>query len=444
MKRFFALLSVFCALCPVLCTGGARAASVIQDTEIESVVYELVIPLARAAGIKDGRLKIHILGDDDFNAFVMGGEDVYIYTGLISRIETPGAFQAVIAHELGHMIGGHVAQMSAHMRAEMMRSMIIQALGVALMVAGGNPGLGMGVMAGAGGIANAGLMSFSRDEERLADNAGLELMVKAGLDPNGFIKIMKQMNDIQGAAEQKINPNRINHPVTAERLENAKKWIAEHKENKKKVTENNRIIEKYAVIQAKIIGYLSPAPRVRAIYQPLDRTDAAVYANSIASMRAGNLEDAKTGTLTLIARMPVNPFYYELLGDIEYQYGHYDDSVKAYEKSLDLLKNSKSPQIQTALALVLSERAKPGDADRAVEMAKRALLVQQSPLAYWVLSRAENMRKNAGASDWAMAEYYMMAKDKKKAREYATRAQKKLPKDSPEYIKSGDILAGSK
>jgi predicted Zn-dependent protease len=435
MRKFF--YSLFF----ILFSLTAHAASVIQDTEIESVVYELVSPLARAAGVPDGRLKIHILGDDDFNAFVMGGEGVYIYTGLISHIETPGAFQAVIAHELGHMTGGHIAQMSAQMRSEMVRSMIIQALGVALMVAGGNPGLGMGVMAGAGGIANAGLMSFSRDEERLADNAGLELMVKAGLDPNGFIEIMKQMNDIQGAAEQKINPNKINHPVTSERLENAKKWIAENKDRIKKNKSQSEINDNYNLIRAKIIGYLSSSSRVRTMYPASDKSDAAIYARAIAAMRYGNLEDAKTGTLMLIARVPSNPFYYELLGDTEYQYGHYDDSIKAYEKSLNLLKDSKSPQIQTALALVLVERAKPGDIDRAVEMTKRALLAQPAPLSYWVLSRAENMRGNAGASDWAMAEYYMMAKNKKKAREYATRAQKQSSKETPEYIKSGDILA---
>ena len=128
------------------------AASQINDTEIERAVTELIDPLADAAGIPDGRLKIHIIDDDDFNAFVTGGEDVYIYTGLLKQIKTPNALQAVVAHEMGHMIGGHMAQMRDRMAAEMKRTMLIQALGVGLMVAGGNPSLGAGVLAGSTAI----------------------------------------------------------------------------------------------------------------------------------------------------------------------------------------------------------------------------------------------------------------------------------------------------
>lgn len=105
---------------------------------------ELVAPLAVAANIPNGRLNVHIVRSDDFNAFVMGGEDVYIYTGLLTRIETPDALQAVIAHELGHTLGGHMAQMSDRMNAEMTRAMLIQALGIGLMAIGGDPSLGRG------------------------------------------------------------------------------------------------------------------------------------------------------------------------------------------------------------------------------------------------------------------------------------------------------------
>lgn len=437
------------AICAFSATA-AHAVSAIQDTEIEAVVYELIEPLAKAAGIADGRLRVHILNDDDFNAFVMGGEDVYVYTGLVSRVENPLAFQAVIAHELGHMTGGHVVQMSARARAEMTRSLIIQALGVGLMVAGGNPNLGMGVMAGAGGVANSSMMAFSRDEERLADNAGIELMVKAGLDPNGLVLVMKQMQEMMGAAEARANPNRINHPFTSERLKNIREKIAAMQ--KKNPTQDsvsgkaaNGIYpapqagqEQYSLIRAKIIGYLSTADYTSNIFPSKDKSDPAIYARAIAAMRAGNLGAAKTGTLALIARAPKNPFFYELLGDIEFQYGHYDDSAKAYEAALD--KIEEAPQIQTALALVLAERNKPGDADRAVEMCKRALLVQPAPLTYWVLGKAELVRGNAGVADWAMAEFYSMTKDKDKAREYAKRARNNLPKDSPEYIKAGELL----
>lgn len=415
----------------------AHAASLINDTEIENYLTELITPIATAANIPKNRLNIYVVHDDDFNAFVRGGEDVFIYTGLLTRITSPAALQAVVAHELGHTIGGHMAQMSARMDAELKRTMLIQALGIGLMAAGGDPSMGVGVLAGAGGVAQQSMMAFSRDEERMADNLGLDLMARAGADINGFVQVFKQMNNLTGAAESKINPNKINHPLTGERLKNIQEQIAAKKltYHGDKSLDAKRAAE-YDLIRAKLIGYLDSPSRVRALYPSSDKTDAAIYARAIANMNGGNLDAARTGVGTLISRGPNNPYFYELLGDIEYQYGHYDDSVKSYEHALSLSNNA--PQIQTALALVLAERNGPGDSARAITLCKSSLLTAPAPLTYWVLARAYG--DDDGRSDWARAELYAMRGDIKNAKKYAKLAQKKLHKTDPEYIKAGDIL----
>lgn len=430
-KIFVCLLSIFFAT-------GAHAVSLINDTEIERVVTELVRPIATAAEIPDNRLRVHIVRDDDFNAFVMGGDDVYIYTGLLTQIKSPDALQAVIAHELGHTIGGHMAQMSSRMAAEMQRAMLIQALGIGLMVAGGNPSLGAGVLAGSSGVAQQSMLAFTRDEERIADNMGLDLMVRAGQNPNGFIQVFEQMREISGVAESRVNPTRVNHPLTTERLKNVRDRIA--KLNYTAPAASATRDAKFRLIQAKLIGYLDTAMRVRELYPYSDKSDAAIYARAIASMQAGNLDAARVGTQTLISRHADNPYFYELLGDIEYQFGHYDDSVTAYSHSLKLAGNA--PQIQTALALVLTERNKSGDAAQAIELCKRALLAAPAPLTYWVLARAYG--DDDGRGDWARAEYYSMIGNTKNAKKYAKFARQKLKSDAPEYIKSGDILNKSK
>lgn len=430
-KIFVCLLSIFFAT-------GAHAVSLINDTEIERVVTELVRPIATAAEIPDNRLRVHIVRDDDFNAFVMGGDDVYIYTGLLTQIKSPDALQAVIAHELGHTIGGHMAQMSSRMAAEMQRAMLIQALGIGLMVAGGNPSLGAGVLAGSSGVAQQSMLAFTRDEERIADNMGLDLMVRAGQNPNGFIQVFEQMREISGVAESRVNPTRVNHPLTTERLKNVRDRIA--KLNYTAPAASATRDAKFRLIQAKLIGYLDTATRVRELYPYSDKSDAAIYARAIASMQAGNLDAARVGTQTLISRHTDNPYFYELLGDIEYQFGHYDDSVTAYSHSLKLAGNA--PQIQTALALVLTERNKSGDAAQAIELCKRALLAAPAPLTYWVLARAYG--DDDGRGDWARAEYYSMIGNTQNAKKYAKIARQKLKSDAPEYIKSGDILNKSK
>ena len=429
-KIFVFLLSLIVAI-------PSMGASLINDTETERVIGELVAPLARAANIPDGRMKIHIVNDEDFNAFVMGGEDIYVYTGLLKQIKTPNALQAVIAHELGHTLGGHMAQMSDRMNTEMKRTMLIQALGIGLMVAGGNPTLGAGVLAGSSGVAQQSMLAFTRDEERIADNMGVDLMVQAKQNPNGFVTVLEQMHDLTGVLESRINPNRINHPLTTERLNNVREQIAQIGDDKKWKTAD---VAEYELVRAKLVGYLDTAQQVREKYPSHDKSDAAIYARAIANMRGGNLDGARVGTSTLISRNPNNPYFYELLGDIEYQFGHYDDSVSAYEKSLELTGNA--PQIQTALALVLSERNKPGDNARAIEMCKRAILSEPAPLAYWVLARAYG-DTDTGRNAWALAEYNKMIGKDAEAKSYAKRAQKKLKKNSPEYIKAGDILNGN-
>lgn len=409
----------------------AHAVSVINDTEVEKLLHKLIAPIAVAADIPENRLKIHIVNDDDFNAFVHGGEDVFIYTGLLTRIKNPNALQAVVAHELGHMIGGHIQQMSARMDAEMKRTMIIQALGVGLMVAGGNPSLGAGVMAGASGIAKQSMLSFSRDEERVADDLGVDLLVRANINPNGLITVFEQMQDLTGGMESKINKNNSNHPLTGERLKNTRDKIKTIKHSGKYKTYSDA---EYELVRAKLIGYLYQEQSVLDRYPYRDTGDAAIYARAIGNMRAGALDSARDGTATLIKRNPKNPYYYELLGDIEYQLGHYDDSVVAYEKALNL--DSDAPQIQTALALVLSERNKPGDNAHGIELCKMSLLAVPAPLTYWVLAKLYD----DGREYWALAEYYSMNGDVKKAKKFAKKARQTLKKDSPEYIKSGDIL----
>lgn len=417
------------------CTITVNAATLINDTEIERGIADIIKPVAQAAKIPSDRLKIYIVNDDDFNAFVRGGEDVFLYTGLLKQIKSPNALRAVVAHELGHTIGGHMVQIADRQRAEMVRTLIVQALGVGLMVAGGNPTAGVGVLAGSTGIAQQSLLSFTRDEERIADDFAVDLMVAGNENPNGLIEVFEQMRDMHGAFESRINPNRINHPLTSERLNNTKTKI---KNLKNVPTKNADIVAtenaEYEILRAKLIGYLDNDKNVLVKYPYSDKSDAAIYARAIANMRAGNLDVAKTGTQTLIKRHPKSPYFYELLGDIEFQYGHYDDSVDAYEQSLKLTTNA--PQIETALALVLSERARIDDKVRARELCKGVILTSPTPLAYWILARVVD----DGESDWAMAEFYKMNGDIDNAKKYARNAQSKLKRGDPAYIKSGDIL----
>ncbi len=428
---------IFITLIAVFIINPVVAKKLINDTEIEHYLGELITPLANAADIPDNRLKIYIIGENEFNAFVRGGEDVYVYTGLITDVVSPSALQAVIAHELAHTVGGHLIHMSARMEAEFARTMAIQALGIGLVAIGGDASLGMGVLAGSSGVAKQSMLSFSRDEERMADEIGLNLMADAKLNPNGFIQIFEQMQDLSAGFESKINPNNVKHPLTAERLQNVSMQIdeMEYRYNPDVQLEKSNT-ERLKMIQAKLTGYLKNQSVVLAKYPLIDNSVPANYARTISAMQNKDLSDAKKGVEQLIKTEPENPYFYELRGDIEYRLGDYDSSIKSYEKSLDLIKFA-APQIETAYALVLSARNQGDDVSRAITLCKKALLTSKNALTYWVLAK---LYDTDGRADWARAEYYNLQGKEEQATRYAKAARKKLPKDSPEYIKSGDLL----
>jgi predicted Zn-dependent protease len=88
---------------------------------------------------------------------------------------------------------------------------------------------GAGILAGSSGIAKQSLLAFTRDEERLADDAAIGLLIKADIDPNGLVQVLNQMQEITGDIEIKINPYDTNHPMISERLVNVKEKIKAQK-----------------------------------------------------------------------------------------------------------------------------------------------------------------------------------------------------------------------
>ncbi|MDR0449523.1 MAG: M48 family metalloprotease [Rickettsiales bacterium] len=436
MKRIAIIFAVFvfAAVPPAL--ADTR---VIHDTEIESVIQKLVAPIAKAAKMPEGRLRIHILADNDLNAFVSGGEDIYVYAGTIMKLENPNALQAVIAHELGHIIGGHYTAMMSRLEQEMVASIIMQSLGIAVLAI--NPEAGAGMMMGLPGITKANLMSFSRDEERLADTTGLGLMKTANLPRGGFVDMMELMHSHHVYLESRGNPNDRSHPSTGERLMNIREWIAKNGGAGGELSAD--VVKEYQMARAKLIGYMQSEKAVADMY-PDKKSAPAKYARAISDLRRSKLKTALRAAEELADSYKTNPYFFELIGDINMQSGRYSEAIDAYEKSLSLL-DDDSMQISGALALALALRNKKDDCATAVQICKRALLLNGTsarfdPFLYFVMARAYSAQGKNGLSDWAMAEYYWATNKKKESKKFAGRAKKNLPVNSAEYQKVEDIL----
>lgn len=432
MRKF---IVIFLLCCFAANATDAAPIREIRDTEIERVIDRLVRPIEAAADLSAGRLRVHIVSGNDINAFVVSGEDIFLHAGTIIHMENPNAVQAIIAHELGHVVGGHYANMAVKMENDMAATIIMQTLGIAAIAM--NPEAGMGILGGLSGVAQQNFLSFSRDEERLADATALKLLKDAGLPVDGMVEMMQVLQSKSAPREARMNTNNTSHPATTERLMNVRGWIDKNGAGDAPAPAEDLVAE-YQFARAKLAGYLLPA-RVVSDSWPLTLGAPAKYARTIAAFRADKLKDAVKAADELVQLDDENPWFLELRGDINSRRGDYAASIADYGKALDLL-DAASPQISGALALALVEN---GDADDAVRQAKRAIFSggdTTNPFLYFVLARAYSGQNQEGLSDWAMAEYHWRAGKKSDAVQFAKRARAALDKDSAEYKKVQDIL----
>jgi len=403
---------------------AALALTEIRDTEIENVLGDYLRPIAKAAQMDTDRLRIRLIAEDSFNAFVMGGGDIFLFSGFITRVDNPAEIQAVIAHEIGHIDLGHMVTIRAQQRNEMTRMMIMTALGAGM--AALNPQAGIGLMTGAGGLAHQGMLAFSREEERAADDYAVRLMLEGDVPLPALLTVFQKMQN--SYRESRTNPHNISHPLTEERIRSIRLHIETH--NDRREAQN---CQRLVMIQAKLAGYLDTHARVMTLYPETITDDAAIYARAISRMRIGNFDLARTGVNTLIRRHPDNPYFRELLGDIEFRSGNFDASVAAYEAALARIE--RAPLMRLALARALAEREAEGDLARATTLARTVLLAERSPMAFLVLAKADPPRH-----DYYMAEFHLMRRNNGQALEFARRAVRNLPKDSPEHTKAQDII----
>ncbi|KKC24238.1 M48 family metallopeptidase, partial [Sphingomonas sp. SRS2] len=96
------------ALALALTAQPVMAQSILRDAETEAYLREISAPIIAAAGLQPNQVDIILIGDKSINAFVAGGQAVYIHSGLLQAADNSNEIQGVIAHELGHITGGHV------------------------------------------------------------------------------------------------------------------------------------------------------------------------------------------------------------------------------------------------------------------------------------------------------------------------------------------------
>lgn len=430
-----AFLVVLLALVPVT-RATAQGIPLIRDDEIEQLVTDYARPILRAAGLEQGSVQMRLVNNKQFNAFVLDGRNVFIHIGVLMNAETPNQVIGVIAHEVGHIDGAHVAAMRSRLQREQTRLLLLRVLGIGAAIAAKS---GEAVVAG-DEIIVRGFLAERRAQESAADQAGLRYLNTTRQSGRGMIETFEKLG--QQNMGFGANPYLLSHPTERARIAQLRE-VAERSPhfNQKDPPE---LQERHDLMRAKLHGFTSPAQDVSRIYPQTNNSLAARYARAISSNCSGNCARNIPLVDALLKERPNNPFFWELKGHLLAREARYAEAVPHLRKAVQVGGN-KVPLIRMELAKTLIELNDPRQLDEAIRILEVALETNEEAGSFDMLARAYYGRNQVAEANLATARGLMARGDRKQAIIMARRAQAGLSPGSRAWLKADDIIKiGSK
>ena len=426
------------ALLVGLLPGAAAAFDLIRDAEIERTLDRMTRPIFQAAGLDPHSIHIYIVNDPELNSFVAGGNNIFVNSGLLMTLKTPEELLGVLAHETGHIAGGHEAQRALAMRGVRGPALLGILAGIAAAVAGG-PAAGMALSAGSQSVLMRNMLAHTRAQEATADQAAVEYLVRAGIDPAGLRKVMERFRGEEVLSIGQLDPYIQTHPLSTERLELIEREVSQADATHTFKPDPERDYW-HGRMRAKLRGFLENPERVLSSLAGKPETEDTLYAKAVALYRKPDLKAALATIDRLIAMRPQDPFYNELKGQILFETGHAAEAVPLYRKAVGFA--PKEPLIQDGLGRVLLALNEPSADAEALQVLKQARADDLGdPAALRDLATAYSRAGQDGMAALATAERYAMTGHNKDAVVIAKRAAAVLPRGSPGWLRAQDILA---
>lgn len=425
--------------------AGAQGLPLIRDSEIETVLSDYARPLFKAAGLGSNRIQMRIVNENSFNAFVVDGRSVFVNTGTLMQSDTPNQVIGVIAHETGHITGGHMAALRARIAKDQTRALLMQILGIGLMVAagtGGNKelgGAGQGVMIGGGELIQRGLLAERRSQESAADQAGLKLLEATKQSGRGMLETFERFAQQEYISDAQQDSFVRSHPVATDRLARLRKLVEGSAYYNSK--DEAALQLRHDLMRAKLSGYLERPGTIDSRYPASNTTLPARYARALSKFFKGGdgaLQAALLDMDGLIRDQPGNPWFYEVKADILTRAGRKAEAIPPLRQALKLAGDSMLMRVHLADCLMAS--GDPTSTNEAVELLRKSLIDDKNPRAFRLLATAYYKQGKGPEADAAQAQAEFEEGNLKQAQIFAKRAQVKLQQGSPEWIKTDDII----
>jgi predicted Zn-dependent protease len=429
---------------PVRSQEAGKGPAVLRDTESEQLLREYTRPILRVAGLEKQNIQMVIINDASFNAFVADGRRIFVNYGAILQSETPNQLIGVLAHETGHLAGGHLARLRERLAQAQTQMIIAMLLGAGAMVAGasrGSTGLadaGAAAVSGPGEMIRRSLLSYQRQQEESADRAGVKFLTETQQSPKGMYETFRRFTNDSLFAARGADPYLMSHPMPAERVA-ALEGIARQSPYWDK-KDDPALQARHDMMRAKISGFMERQDTVYRRY-PLSNTSLpARYARAITTYLHGDLNSALTQIDGLIQAQPNNPYFYELRGQALLEGGRPTEAIAPLHKALAL--SSNAPLIQMLLGQALVATDNKAHTDEAIAILRAAVAREsEAPLGYSQLAMAYGRKGDYAEADLASAQAAYLRGDNKTARELASRAKTRFAVGTPGWVKADDIVS---
>jgi len=419
-----------------------RGLPIIRDTEIEQLMRDYATPILRAAGLAKQNVKVVVLNNRSFNAFVMDGRHIFVHAGALFDAKTPNEVIGVFAHETGHMAGGHLQRLREQLATAQTASIIALLAGVGALAAGARAGSGGGdigmaaIMAPQSAIQRS-LLAYVRTQEDQADHAGVKFLNATHQSPRGMVDLFKRLSSENLFASKYVDPYLQSHPMPADRvaaLETQAK--ASPYWDRKDPPE---LQMRHDMIRAKLSGFLEAPGTVARRYPLSDTSLPARYARAISAYRHSDLRQAIAQIDTLISAQPANPYFYELKGQALLEGGRPAEAIAPLRQAAQL--SHHAPLIDVMLAQALNATNNKAFAEEAVALLRNAVNRDPDvPQAYTQLAMAYGRKGDLANADLASAQAAFTRGDLVTARQLATRAKTRFPVGSPAWVRADDIV----
>ncbi len=438
LKKIFYLFGFIACLLP----QNAQAQSIIRDSEIESYLSQWFAPIFKANNMSPSQVKIILVQDKEINAFVAGGSNIFLYTGLIQKTDNPGELIGVMAHELGHVTGGHLVRGREALEQASYESILGTIIGVGAAVASGQAGAaGAGSLA-ANSVAQRRFLAKTRTFESSADQAAITSMERSNMNPEGLLTFMRKLEGQELVPASQQSEYVRSHPLTRNRITRIEAKV--NGSNNKDKALPAEWTAQHQRMKAKLLGYIRPE-QVAWVYDTNDQSIPAMYARSVADYRQNNIEGALDKINDLISKEPDNPYFYELKGQMLVEFGRVPQAIKPLKRAVMI-----SPQdglMRTALAHVQIESANDNEVilNEAIVNLKIAIQAEpRSTRAHRLMATAYGRMENDAYARFHLAEEALLQNNKPYAKQQAEIALAKLPKGSTAAQRARDILIFTK